>query len=137
MRVKIESDGTYAIYVVGPDETVQSSGSGTTETDCGFDPGPNTIDEPLDYSYEPYHFAVRCPPRVSRDAGNTFDCEIFDAKDPDLKLVGTTSRTINNHEDAADPQTWLSTSLAGFSRADTGKMLPVIVTTTWNLNIDE
>jgi len=89
-------------------------------------------------TWDPRHFTIRCPSNFTQDAagGNLIDCDIFDPpRQPRLK--GTMTRTIMNHEDAADPQSWLSVSPVGNSRADDGSSIPVVVTTTWDFVLVE
>jgi hypothetical protein len=94
-------------------------------------PGPQLPatppDAPLELDWNPWAFTIRCPSPYAT-------CQLFD---PDnRRLSGTFERTILNHEDAADPHSRLTTSLAGNSRSDTGGSLPVKVTATWDLTLE-
>jgi hypothetical protein len=82
--------------------------------------------------------SIRCPGNFTQNpaGGNSIDCDIFDPpRQPRLK--GSMTRTILNHEDAADPQSWLSVSPVGISRSDNGASQPVIVVTTWDFELVE
>jgi hypothetical protein len=60
-------------------------------------------------------------------------CQMLDPEN--RRVSGTMERIIKDHKDAHDPQSRLTVSLAGISRADDGASLPVKVTTTWDLTL--
>ena len=125
VTIQIADDGSYTIRFVGPEEKTRSSSTLTSRHNC---PGPQIPvpppDAPLELDWNPWTFTIRCPSPYST-------CQLFD---PDNRtLSGSFERTILNHEDAADPHSRLTTSLAGNSRSDTGGSLPVKVTAEWDL----
>ncbi len=95
--------------------------------DCGSPPMSSRNSTVLDW--DPRSFTIRCP-------GVDVDCRPFDPK-TNPRLTGTTTRTIINHTDAADPQSWLSVSPIFNARADDGSSLPVKVVTFWDFAIVE
>jgi len=129
LTIKVAEDGSYAIRFVGPTETTRSSISDSLVHDCPIPPFADSLqDPPIELEWNPWNFTIRCP-------SDHAICQIFDPENP--RLSGTMERVIVNHEDAADPQSRLTTSLAGISRADTGASLPVTVTTTWDLELKD
>jgi hypothetical protein len=129
VTIKIADDGSYTIRFVGPHEKTRSSSTDRTQHNC---PGPqlpaSPSEPPLELDWNPWAFTIRCPSPYAI-------CQLFD---PDNRtLSGTFERTILNHEDAADPHSRLTTSLAGISRSDTGGSLPVKVTATWDLTLED
>lgn len=86
--------------------------------------------------WDPWQTTISCPGNFVQDpaGGNTIDCELYDpVGQPRLK--GTMMRTLRQHEDAPDPQSWREVSPVGNSRADDGAQLPVTVVTTWDLSL--
>ncbi len=125
-------DGQYEIaFTLRPDTTKQTS-EGHTESTCGLPPmNSSDVDEEL--TWEPWVFAIRCPPDFTPDADNTISC---DPRQPqkEPKVSGEMTRTIvGTGMDAAEPQSWLNVSPTGTSRADNGAPLPITVKTIWNL----
>lgn len=128
MTIAIANDGSYTIRFVGPVETSRSSGSGHMVNDCGIAPFSDPAEPPTELTWGSWAFTIRCP-------SSHAICQIFD---PDnQRLSGTMERVIKDHSDAADPQSRLTVSLAGISRADDGASLPVTVKTTWDLTLSE
>ena len=137
MDVQINPDGSYVIYFTTPEERTTTDESGDVVTDCGPMPPMNSRDQ-TELVWDPRHFTIRCPGNFTQNpaGGNSIDCDIFDPpRQPRLK--GSMTRTILNHEDAADPQSWLSVSPVGISRSDSGASQPVIVVTTWDFELVE
>jgi hypothetical protein len=134
---QINPDGSYVISFTTPEERTTTAETGNSTTNCGPLPPMNSSDT-TELVWDPRHFTIRCPANFTQNpaGGNAIDCDIFDPpRQPRLK--GTMTRTIINHEDAADPQSWLSVSPVGNSRADDGTSLPVVVTTTWDFVLVE
>ncbi len=137
MDVQINSDGSYVISFTTPKERTTSAETGNSTTNCGPLPPMNSSDS-TDLEWQPRHFTIRCPSNFTQNpaGGNSIDCDLFDPpRQPRLK--GTMTRTIINHEDAADPQSWLSVSPVGISRADDGTSIPVVITTAWDFVLVE
>ena len=137
VNIAIAADGSYAIRFTGPAERTTSVESGDGVTDCGPMPPMASSDQGA-LDWDPRSFTIRCPPNFTQDAqsGNTIDCDLYDPeRNPRLK--GTMVRTIKDHVDAADPQSWLTVSPVGISRSDTGASIPVTIVTTWNFTLQE
>lgn len=124
--------GSYWISFALPPETTQATHTGVGVNDCGAPPmssGPET-DEDLTWS--PWRFTIRCPGNFTVDDGNEIDCDVDTSQQPPI-LSGRIKRTILDHNDAGERQSWLTVSPVGISRADDGASLPVIVITEWRL----
>jgi len=130
-RARIEFDGfnTYSIHVRGPRERVTSRSASSLETNCPTSLPANSPAESRSYSYEPYRYSIRCSHNTV-PGGGTCSLEVDTDEDEPPRMDGQYQRTITNHLDAASPQSWLSTSLAGISRSDNLDPLPVQMTTT-------
>ena len=125
-KVRIAADGSYTIYFAGPEERTLTTQVGDMTSDCGIPPMHSADSVVLDWPI--WKHTIRCP----SDFGI---CQMFD---PDnMQLSGTAERTLMNHEDAADPHSWLEVSPVGISRADDGSSLPVKVKTTWDLTLKQ
>ncbi|MGB5132156.1 MAG: hypothetical protein WBO00_06050 [Steroidobacteraceae bacterium] len=126
LKVRIAGDGSYTIYFHGPVEKTLTTQTGDMTSDCGIPPMHSADSVVLDWPV--WKHTIRCP----SDFGI---CQKFD---PDSNhLSGTATRTLMNHEDAADPHSWLEVSPVGISRADDGSSLPVKVKTTWDLTLKQ
>lgn len=134
VNIRIAPDGSYTIRFVGPPEKTRTNDSGRVSSTCGPAPGPTADMTPLEW--EPWKMTIRCPANFTQDVtgGNTIDCDLYDPRN-NPRLKGTMVRTIRNHEDAADPQSWLTVSPVGISRADDGSSIPVTVVTTWDFTL--
>jgi hypothetical protein len=138
LRIQISHDGQYAIRFEGirPETTVQRDNESAVITCTTLPPGEPMPDTVLEW--DPWRFTISCPPAFTQSTGtgNFIDCEIYDAERMP-RLKGSMTRTIHEHEDAADPQSWLRVSPASGSRLDTGKSIPVKVITTWDFQLVE
>lgn len=140
IRFDIADNGSYVIHFsAGGDENTRNDEHYTIADGCasGLNPGnPASID--LEWSR--WDFNIRCPlpnegPLALRneppDVVESLDCDLYDAVNwPRLK--GKLTRVVTDHRAASDPQSWLATSPAGVSRADTGAQLPIRVVTEWD-----
>lgn len=124
--VSIAEDGSYTIRFGGPPEKGNGNTTGSHRSDCGAMLPPGGLEPPVQFKWDPWTFTIRCP------APDTV-CQLFDPNN--ARLSGTITRRIVDHMDAADPQSWLTTSPAGISRSDDGATIPVTVTTTWDLEL--
>ena len=127
-RVRVNDDGGYTIFFKGPKETTKSSSQGHMVNDCGLPVFADPEEPPIELEWQSWTFTIRCPSEHAI-------CQIFD---PDnRRLSGTMERVIQDHSDAHEPQSRLTVSLAGISRADDGASLPVTVTTSWDLTLTD
>jgi cytochrome c553 len=126
LRIRIAADGSYTIHFAGPIEKTLTTQTGDMANDCSI-PSMHSADS-VALDWPVWRHTIRCP----SDFGI---CQMFD---PDSKhLSGTATRTLMNHEDAADPYSWLETSPVGISRSDDGTQLPVKVKTIWDLTLTD
>lgn len=137
-KARFEFDGfnTYSIHVRGPRESVTRRSTSSVATNCPIGLSADPPAEPETHSYEPYRYSIRCSHNTV-PGGGTCSLEVDPDEDEPPRMDGRYQRRIINHLDAASPQSWLSTSLAGISRSDNLDPLPVQVTTTWNLKVVE
>jgi len=135
--IQIDQTGRYRIRFVLPEETVEQRDNNTMISEClSLPPAPQ---DPIAPTIWPqWKFLISCPPTFTQDpaSGNTIDCDLFDPENMP-RLKGTMTRTIRQHEDAAEPQSWLRVSPASGSRLDTGNSIPIKVITTWDFAIVE
>lgn len=135
--IKIEQDGKYSIRFALPEETTEQVNNDTMTSDClqlpPSEPMPNTV-----LSWPQWIFKISCGAPFAQNvaAGNFIDCELFDPETMP-RLKGSLTRTIREHEDAAEPQSWLRVSPASGSRVDTHKSIPIKVITTWDFQLVE
>lgn len=134
VTIRIARDGSYTIRFVGPPEQTVTNDSGRASSTCAPPPAPTADATPLEW--DPWKMTIRCPANFTQDpaSGNTIDCDLFDPKH-NPRLKGTMVRTLRNHEDAADPQSWMAVSPVGNSRADDGSSIPITVVTTWDFTL--
>lgn len=128
VRVQIVDDRNYTIRFSVPMVRTRTNSTGHNVNDCGINLPPSAQDPPEELDLVPWAFTIRCPSEHGI-------CQIFDPDNP--RLSGTIDRTIMDHKEAADPQSWLAVSPVGISRADDGTSLPVKVTTTWDLTLED
>jgi hypothetical protein len=128
LEIRIKDDGSYTIRFGGPAETGNGNTTGSGRNDCGIPLPPPVSDPPADFEWNAWQFTIRCP-------SDHAICQLYD---PDnRRVMGTMTRTIVNQMDAADPQSWLTTAPVGISRSDDGTSIPVTVTTTWDLTLED
>lgn len=134
VTVRIRPDGSYTIRFVGPEEKTVTQESGHASATCPM-PLPGATADTTVLEWVPWSMNINCPGNFTQDpaTGNTIDCDLFDPRHPRLK--GTMKRTIKDHTDASDRQTWLSVSPVGISRSDDGSSIPVTIVTTWDLTL--
>lgn len=129
ISIAIDANGGSTIRFSTPEEVGTSSSDGDLQNDCGIPlPAGGGGEPPVQHEWKPWVFMIRCP-------SDHAICQLFD---PDSRtLSGTMERTITDHMDAAEPQSWLSTGPVGISRSDDGTSIPVKVTTTWDLTLED
>ncbi len=127
LDIKIKDDGSYTMRFSGPKERGNGNTTGTERNDCGIQLPAGVLEPPVDFTWDKWSFTISCPSSYGI-------CQLYD---PDNKrLSGSMTRTLVDHMDAADPQSWLTTAPVGISRSDDGTTIPVNVTTTWDLALE-
>lgn len=132
--IQIADDGSYTIGFSTPELHTVTIETGDMVNTCGGAPMHSSDSTPLDW--DPRHFVIRCPgnPGPNAISGDVIDCKPYDPR-TNPRLTGRMTRTIINHNDAKDPQSWLNVSPIGNSRSDDGASLPVKVVTFWDFAI--
>jgi hypothetical protein len=127
-------DGGYEISFTVPGDKTQQTSAGRVVSDCGGLPNLNSDDQDDELTWQPWNFTIRCPATFTQNADNAIMCDPRQPRDQSL-AAGEMTRKIVDESDAAEPQSWLSVSPAGISRADDASFLPITVTTFWFLNL--
>lgn len=126
-------DGRYEISFTVPADKTKQASVGRLVSDCGV-PGMGSNDTDDELTWEPWKFTIRCPATFAQDADNVMTCDPLEPR-KDSSASGELTRKIIDASDAAEPQSWLSVSPTGTSRSDDGATLPIVVKTTWLLNL--
>ena len=123
-------DGRYEIHFSMPQDIVRETSSSRTDNTCG---ARNIVDPPesVDTKWVPWAFTIRCPTELQPSEGR-MHCDPLEPRQQ-RSANGSLQRTVLGASDAAERQSRLNGSPAGTARMDTGKPLPVTVTTRWHI----
>jgi hypothetical protein len=117
-------------------DTTRMTSSHRMTNDCGM-PAVNDTDDPVDATWPPWEFTIKCPADIPQGKGPP-PC---DPREPEKKrsMNGEMTRKVFSADDASEPQSWLSISPIGTGIADLQQLkpqqFPVTVKTTWHVTL--